>query len=351
LAPRTSRGPRRALLAVTTAALAAIVATLLGSPPAHADPSTGDLAKQVEQQGRDLDVVMEQYNRVNVDLGRTQAQLADVSARLPALTDQVNATSAAVTSLAVHSYEGSTVSGLSALLTAGSPGELVNRLDMLNALSRSQQRDLAAVTTARANLESEKSRLDGLVAQQSAQQSDLATRKSTIEARMASLKKQQDELAKRQAEQARQAAARAQAAAQPTAPKPATGGGSPPPPPPSGSGRGAKVVAYAYAQLGKSYVFGAAGPNHFDCSGLTMMAWAQVGVHLEHSSYVQMNEQTVHIPRSQLQPGDLVFFYGGGHVGVYIGNNNVIHAPHTGDVVKISSIDWMGGYTVAGRPR
>jgi cell wall-associated NlpC family hydrolase len=328
-----------------------MVATLLGSPPAHADPSTGDLAKQVEQQGRDLDVVMEQYNRVNVDLGRTQAQLADVSARLPALTDQVNATSAAVTSLAVHSYEGSTVSGLSALLTAGSPGELVNRLDMLNALSRSQQRDLAAVTTARANLESEKSRLDGLVAQQSAQQSDLATRKSTIEARMASLKKQQDELAKRQAEQARQAAARAQAAAQPTAPKPATGGGSPPPPPPSGSGRGAKVVAYAYAQLGKSYVFGAAGPNHFDCSGLTMMAWAQVGVHLEHSSYVQMNEQTVHIPRSQLQPGDLVFFYGGGHEGIYIGNNNVIHAPHTGDVVKISSIDWMGGYTVAGRPR
>jgi cell wall-associated NlpC family hydrolase len=341
---------RRALLAVTTAALAATVATLLGPPPAHADPSTGDLTKQVEQQGRDLDVVMEQYNRVNVELGRTQAQLTDVSARIPALTDQMNATSAAVTSLAVHAYEGSTVSGLSALLTAGSPGELVNRLDMLNALSRGQQRDLAALTTAQANLQHEKSRLDGLVAQQSAQQSDLAARKSTIETRLASLKKQQDDLARRQAEQARQAAARAQAAGQPPAPKPSTGGGTPPPPP-SGSGRGAKVVAYAYAQLGKSYVFGAAGPNHFDCSGLTMMAWAQVGVHLAHSSYIQMNEQTVHIPRSQLQPGDLVFFYGGGHVGIYIGNNNVIHAPHTGDVVKISSIDWMGGYTVAGRPR
>jgi cell wall-associated NlpC family hydrolase len=349
LAPRTSRGLRRAVLAVTTAALAATVATLLGPPPAHADPSAGDLAKQVEQQGRDLDVVMEQYNRVNVELGRTQAQLADVSARIPALTDQVNATSAAVTSLAVHSYEGSTMSGLSALLTAGSPGELVDRLDMLNALSRSQQRDLAALTTAQADLRNEKARLDGLVAQQSAQQSDLAAKKSTIETRLASLKKQQDELARRQAEQARQAAARAAAAGQPSAPKPSTG--TPAPPPPSGSGRGAKVVAYAYAQLGKAYVFGAAGPGTFDCSGLTMMAWAQVGVHLAHSSYIQMNEQTVHIPRSQLQPGDLVFFYGGGHVAVYIGNNNVIHAPHTGDVVKISSIDWMGGYTVAGRPR
>src|SRR5262245_12733972 len=108
-----------------------MVATLLGAPPAHADPSVGDLAKQVEQQGRELDVTMEQYNRVNVELGRTQAQLADVSARIPALTDRVNAISAAVTALAVHTYEGSTVSGLNALLTAGSPGELVSRLNTL----------------------------------------------------------------------------------------------------------------------------------------------------------------------------------------------------------------------------
>jgi peptidoglycan DL-endopeptidase CwlO len=350
LAPRTRRGLRRALLAVSTAALAAMVATLLGPAPAHADPSAGDLAHQVEQQGRDLDVVMEQYNRVNVELTRTQAQLADVSTRIPALTEQVNATSAAVTSLAVHAYEGSTMSGLSALLTAGSPGELINRLDTLNALSRGQHRDLAALTTAQANLRDEKARLDGLVAQQTAQHSDLAARKSTIETRIADLKKQQDELAKRQAEQARQAAARAQAAGQPPAPKPPSGT-PPPPPPPTGSGRGAKVVAYAYAQLGKSYAFGAAGPIRFDCSGLTMMAWAQVGVHLTHSSYIQMNEETVHIPRSQLQQGDLVFFNGGGHVGVYIGNGNVIHAPHEFDVVKISSIDWIGGFTVAGRPK
>jgi cell wall-associated NlpC family hydrolase len=350
LAPRTPRGPRRALLALITAALAATVATLLGPAPAHADPSAGDLAQQVEQQGRELDVIMEQYNKVNVELGRTQAQLADVSARIPQLTDQVNAASAAVTSLAVHAYEGSSVSGLTALLTAGSPHELIYRLDTLNALSRGQQRDLAALNVAKGRLQDEKDHLDGLAAQQTAQQSDLAARKATIETRIAALKKQQDELARRQAEQARQAAARAQAAGRTTTPKP--GGGTPPPsPPPTGSGRGAKVVAYAYAQLGKPYVFGAAGPSTFDCSGLSMMAWAQVGVHLAHSSYIQMNEQTVHIPRSQLQPGDLVFFYGGGHVGIYIGNGNVIHAPHTGDVVKISSIDWMNGYTVAGRPR
>ena len=72
-------------------------------------------------------------------------------------------------------------------------------------------------------------------------------------------------------------------------------------------------------------------------------AWGQAGVFLEHSSYVQMNEETVHISRSQLQPGDIVFFFGGGHEGLYIGNGNVIQAPHTGDVVRISSINWIGG--------
>lgn len=350
MAPRTPRGLRRAVLVASTAALAATVVALLAPAPAHADPSTGSLAQQVEQQGRDLDVVMEQYNRNNVELTRNQTQLADVSAKIPGLTDRVNAASAAVDSFAASAYKGSTMSGLTALLSAGTPNDMIDRLNTLDMLSRGQQRDVANLNTARSQLESEKARLDGLVSQQTALQSDLAARKSTIETRIADLKKQQDDLAKRQAEQARQAAAKAPR-------PPATGGGNPapkppsPPPPPSGGGRTAKVLAYAYAQLGKSYVFGAAGPDHFDCSGLVMMAWAQVGVHLQHSSYIQMNEETVHIPRSALQPGDIVFFYGGGHEGLYIGNGNVLHAPHTGDVVKISSLAWMGGYVVAGRPR
>jgi cell wall-associated NlpC family hydrolase len=337
---------------VASTAVAIAVSAILAPAPAHADPSTGSLAQQVEEQGRALGVVVEQYNTVNVQLGRTQAQLADVAARIPRLTEQVDQAAAAVGSLITHAYEGSTMSRIDALLAAGSPGELIDRMNTLGALARSQQRDIAALTAARAQLQDQKARLDTLAAQQTAQQQDLATRKTKIESQIAALKKQQEELAARQAEEARQAAARAAAAHRPPPPpSPKGGGGTPPPPPPYVAGRVAKVVAYAYGQLGKPYVFGAAGPNAFDCSGLVMMAWAQVGVHLAHSSYIQMNEQTVHIPRSQLQPGDIVFFYGGGHEGLYIGNGNVIHAPHTGDVVKVSSLAWMGGYTVAGRPR
>jgi cell wall-associated NlpC family hydrolase len=91
-------------------------------------------------------------------------------------------------------------------------------------------------------------------------------------------------------------------------------------------------------QLGKSYVYGAAGPDHFDCSGLTMYAYAAAGISLPHHAASQFNEGH-HVSQGELQPGDLVFFESNlGHMGMYIGNNQFIHSPHTGDVVKISDL-------------
>src|SRR5439155_4443626 len=136
-----------------------------------------------------------QYNTVNVQLGRTQAELADLAARIPQLTEQVDQAAAAVGSLITHTYESSGVSGFDALLSAGSPAELINRMNTLGALARGQQRDIAALTAARATLQDQKARLDTLAAQQTAQQQDLAARKTKIEAQIAALKKQQEELA------------------------------------------------------------------------------------------------------------------------------------------------------------
>jgi len=96
--------------------------------------------------------------------------------------------------------------------------------------------------------------------------------------------------------------------------------------------------------LGVPYVWGGASPSGFDCSGLVMYVYAQVGVSLPHSSYAQYG-MGVPVSMSDLQPGDLVFFYGLGHVGIYVGGGNFIHAPHTGDVVKISSLS--GSYASA----
>ncbi|QXJ25260.1 C40 family peptidase [Actinomadura graeca] len=120
--------------------------------------------------------------------------------------------------------------------------------------------------------------------------------------------------------------------------------------PASGSAR--KALNFAYAQLGKAYSYGAAGPNTFDCSGLTMTAWGAAGVSITRTTNSQY-AATKRVDKSALQPGDLVFFSGLGHVGMYVGGGKMIHAPHTGDVVKISDITsgyYLSNYYGAGRP-
>jgi cell wall-associated NlpC family hydrolase len=106
----------------------------------------------------------------------------------------------------------------------------------------------------------------------------------------------------------------------------------------------------ALGQLGTPYVWAGSQPGGFDCSGLVMWAFAQVGVSLPHSSYAQYG-YGVPVSRDQLQPGDLVFFDGLGHVGIYIGGDQFVHAPHSGDVVKISSLseDWYSATYVGAR--
>jgi len=103
------------------------------------------------------------------------------------------------------------------------------------------------------------------------------------------------------------------------------------------TGKAETALRYACAQLGKPYVFGGAGPNSFDCSGLTMMAYKQVGINLSHYVPNQYSASR-RVAKSDLQPGDLVFFHDNGHEGMYVGNGKFIHAPHTGDVVKISGV-------------
>jgi len=97
-------------------------------------------------------------------------------------------------------------------------------------------------------------------------------------------------------------------------------------------------MAYAYAQLGKPYCYAGVGPGCYDCSGLSMMAWAQAGVRMSHGSYDQM-ASFPRVSMDQLQVGDLVFW--DGHVGIYVGGGAVLHAPHTGTVVQITPI-WPG---------
>jgi peptidoglycan DL-endopeptidase CwlO len=115
------------------------------------------------------------------------------------------------------------------------------------------------------------------------------------------------------------------------------------------SGKGAAALEFALAQVGEPYVYGGAGPNSWDCSGLTMMAWKAAGVSLPHGAKAQYGS-TPHISKSELQPGDLVFFYNPiHHVGIYAGNDKVVHAPKPGDVVSVDPLGYMP-FAGASRP-
>jgi peptidoglycan DL-endopeptidase CwlO len=202
----------------------------------------------------------------------------------------------------------------------------VHDLSSLNLVARSQHRDIASYTALKSQYDEHKSRLDTLIAQQSAQHKELAGKKTAIEADLARLY-----------ELRRQAYGRATT--------PSSGGytGSVP----AVSGQAGVAVRYAYGAIGAPYVWAGTGPG-YDCSGLTMMAWAAAGVRMGHGASDQYY-QTARIPRSALQAGDLVFYSGLGHVGIYVGGGQIIHSPTFGETVKLASVDVMPPYGY-GRP-
>jgi peptidoglycan DL-endopeptidase CwlO len=198
--------------------------------------------------------------------------------------------------------------------------------------------------------------------QKQAKASELAQQKrllASIHTTIANLQAQEAarEKAQRAAEQARlraEEAARkkaAEQAAQPQQSTPSTPTGVPSPPSvPTGSpGVGhPQAASIALQYLGVPYVYGGASPSGFDCSGLVMYVYAQLGISLPHYTVAQWNA-TEPVSQSQMQPGDLVFFDGLGHVGIYIGGGQFVDAPHTGSVVRIDSISGFGSFDGARR--
>lgn len=309
----------------------AAVAALLPASVAQADPSLAQIEAQIEQAGDQLEDVIEAYNGIGEQLGATQASITELAAKVTPLQDKMNSAADSVNHIAVAAYKGqSSLATISVVLNARSSEAFVDQLTSLQQLARANQRELSGYTELRSQYSAEKQRLDGLLATQTGQRAELEKRKATIEADLARLNSLKQ---------------RAQAAGRRPAPSAGNAG-----PPPTVSGRAGAAVQYAYAQLGKPYRWGAAGPGAFDCSGLTQQAWRAAGVGLPHNAAMQW-KVVAHIPRSQLSPGDLVFYRNLNHVGIYVGNGNIIHAPTSGDVVKIASVDRASTLYGFGRPR
>jgi cell wall-associated NlpC family hydrolase len=334
---------------------------------AYAAPSAAEVQRQIDAAWQKLEPVIEQYNKVQSELTANQRRSAELSQQIAPLGKTVEASKARVQELAARYYKrGSSLSTLNALLSSGSPATFADQLALLNRVTDSEQRQITRLSAQQASYGAAKDKVDALIAVQQRQQADLAARKTAIDAEIKRLDALHRQVAATEAAAAaaaakaaaEAAAARAAAAAQARAAAASSTsaikstsslfiGGQCPAVPTTGSGGTAAKTACR--QIGKPYAWAADGPDSFDCSGLTQYAWASAGVQLTHYTGAQWTTG-VAVSKANLRTGDLVFFYSDHHhMGIYVGNGLIVHAPHTGDVVRMAQLANMP-YSGARRP-
>jgi cell wall-associated NlpC family hydrolase len=327
-----------------TAALAAVVmlSALPAAPvaahgvSAHgvaAKPRPAAVDRQLREAWEQLEVVVEQYNDVREELKATRVKADALTVRIAPLHDAMQVRQARVGGLAAEAYRSSGVAEVSSLLAASSPEQFVQRLLVVQRLTSQQSRALGALAQARHNYETTRVALRELAIQQRAQQDGLARKKRHIQAEI------------RRLEKLRGFGARWTSRPE-GGPDARLHDGYVPPYTP---GKAGKATRFAYAQLGKGYQWGGSGPQAYDCSGLTSAAWRAAGVHLPHNSARQWNAVDP-ISRAELQPGDIVFYYADiHHVGLYVGDGRIIHAPSYGQRIRVESMSYAPIYGY-GRP-
>jgi cell wall-associated NlpC family hydrolase len=293
---------------------------------ASASPSTSArLEDQLDQLNREADQLVEQYNQSNEALKKIRKSLKGLRADANGAQDDLRKLQASLGARASAAYVQGAGSAVAAVLGSDDPAAAIARVQVLDLLA-SHDGDLMDQLGLAGKAFDERQR--NLVAAEKAQAAEV----KRLQAKKAEVE--------RAADKTRALLSRMRAADRPSVPS-APGPVAPPPPASGGgggSGSAAAVVAYARAQVGKPYCYGGSGPGCFDCSGLTMMAWAQAGVSLPHSSASQYNVGR-RISASELQPGDLIFYYSPiSHVSVYIGGGQRISATHTGDYVRVQSL-------------
>jgi peptidoglycan DL-endopeptidase CwlO len=321
----TRRRAAAAAAGIAGVSLLVGVGGIASAAPQAPAPTITQVQQKIEQLQNQESRLDQQFDQVKQELTSANQRLKLVNRQESRYQKQFQSMRASVAQIATAAYEAGTLTSPAALLTSGNPQQVLNQSSILLEMSANNNAAIQQFLNAAKQLTG---------AQQSAKrvQSGIASLKASLVVKRTALNKS---LAKER-ELLAQLTPKQRSGIGP-------GGGSPTPPTPYKGPTGTqaeKAVQFAYAQLGKPYLFGGTGPGSYDCSGLTQASWAAAGVSIPRVSYDQMSDLP-HVSTSALQPGDILGFSGNSHVGIYVGNGYLIDAPHTGAVVeKIKLSGW-----------
>jgi peptidoglycan DL-endopeptidase CwlO len=325
-------GRKRACAAMSGVLLAVVIGSLPSSP-AQAEPTIDEVQTRVDRLYHEAEQASERYNEAKVELAELRKDLDALQADQDRQDSRLATVRQQVQDSIVSQYEGTNLSAVGQAVVSDDPGGFLSQLTTISAYNDIQTQLLDGYATELKALDIRTSATDDRRAQITALEEQLAEDKATIDKKLDEAK---DQLATLKEDERQELLASRSGSVRLPSSVPV-------------SGRAAAAVGYALAQVGDSYVYGAAGPSAFDCSGLTMMSWAQAGVGLPHSSSAQFGSG-VHVSSSDLQPGDLVFYYSPiSHVGIYIGNGLIVHAANPGVGVLVAGVFSMP-YSGAVRP-
>jgi peptidoglycan DL-endopeptidase CwlO len=373
------KGSPRRHTAFLALGLVPLLVALVGAGGATADPTISSKRAQAQAivaQIRDMDSqlshAIEAYNLANIQLAEIDDELVSNGRHLTIAKSSLTIAQVHIAKRLRALYiNGDSGGAVEVILGAKSLDDLLDRLDVAQRVGGQDSRVVKQVRRFRDEVKTRRAKLRDARERQAQIVAERAEKKRWIEGTIAErerlLASVKDEIERmEEAERRRQAQLEAQARAryaaqqaalrqaresayqlstEPTVSDASSSVSAPP-------ARYGGVVGIAMQYLGVPYVWGGASPSGFDCSGFAMYVYAQIGVSLPHNAAMQYSSVGVYVSRDQLQPGDLVFFDGLGHMGIYVGGDSFVHAPHTGDVVKISSLNdswYASGYVGAKR--
>lgn len=332
----THRASKKTITASRTAvtlATATVGSIALVPGLAHADPkqTVTDVQNKIKDLQEQEEVIAEQYNASQTQLADLQHKVDQIQGRIATEQTALGDAQSSLGNLAAAQYRAGGMDSTLQLMLQNAPDTYLQQASALSEITNRTADSVKSAQEARRQLDQDRATATAEMAQMQKTNQLIAQQKADIESKQKAAKALLDSLtpSERVTYNNAQRASNSAGSHAPT--------GLPPAPNP----RAQIAVNFAMAQLGKPYVYGAAGPRAFDCSGLTMAAWAAAGVSMSHSSSDQYYDFP-HVSESQLQPGDLIIWYSTlHHVGIYIGNGKMIHAPHTGAVVEVGNVHDM----------